>query len=480
MQEVRDIIKAFRGQIKRNGPLWKLLSGPIVFILINLYFPHADFLDYPKMGAALSIASWMIIWWILEPVPIYITAFLPLILGQNLGVGTLSEIASEYGNDMVFLFLGGFMIARAIEKYDIHKNIAALIVKRTGSSPMGVLFGFMIATSFLSMWLSNTGTAIMMLPMAMTVLSPIPEGKFKNQFTIALLLSIAYSANIGGIATLIGSPPNVLMSGILSKEYQIEVDFATWSLFGVPIAGILLYALYWYFKKFVVTDKSDVKVEIDGVKDWSYNQQRVLLIFGFTVLFWTFKPIINKFTGFPLSDPQIALTATILLFIIPKRKSDESLLNWNDTRETPWGILFLFGGGLALALILDKGGVLEFFAESIAESGFDNFYALMIILIVSSVFMTELMSNLALVTALVPIVARIALKLEMDILALCLPITIAASCAFMLPMATPPNAIIFSSQKIQVKDMVRVGLVMNFVSIFVIFVIFALYNLVVG
>jgi sodium-dependent dicarboxylate transporter 2/3/5 len=206
----------------------------------------------------------------------------------------------------------------------------------------------------------------------------------------------------------------------------------------------------------------------------------VLIIFGTTVLFWTFKPLINAFTGFPLSDPQIALIATILLFVVPKKRSPESLLNWNDTRETPWGILFLFGGGLALAKILDKGGVLEYFADRIAQSGFDNFYILMLILVVTSIFLTELMSNLALVTAIVPIVARIALKLDMDILALCLPITIAASCAFMLPMATPPNAIVFSSEKIQVKQMVRIGLVMNIVSLVVVFGVFALYNLVFG
>jgi sodium-dependent dicarboxylate transporter 2/3/5 len=389
----------------------------------------------------------------------------------------LPEIASEYGNEMVFLFLGGFMLARAIEKFEIHKNIAAHIVKRTGSNPLGVIFGFMLATAFLSMWLSNTGTTIMMLPMAMTILAPLPEGNFKKQFTLALLLTIAYAASIGGVATIIGSPPNVLMAGILSKEYQINIDFATWSLFGVPIAAILLYALYWYFKKFLLTDSKDVKINIGGVNAWTNNQKRVLIIFGFTVLFWVFKPIINAFTGFPLSDPQIALIATVFLFIIPKKQSSESLLNWNDTRETPWGILFLFGGGLALAKILDNGGVLEDFSDMIAQSGFDNFYVLMLFLVIASIFLTELMSNLALVTALIPIVARIALKLDMDILALCFPITIAASCAFMLPMATPPNAIVFSSEKIQVKQMARVGFIMNVISTIVVFGIFALYNL---
>lgn len=476
MPEVRDIIHAFRRQIKRNGQTWKLILGPLAFFLIRLNFPQEEFMDYPKMGISLAIASWIIIWWILEPVPIFVTAFLPLILGQLVEKTALPSIASEYGNEMVFLFLGGFMIARAIEKYDIHRNIAALIVKRTGTSPLGVLFGFIIATAFLSMWLSNTGTAIMMLPMAMTVLKPIPEGNFKNQFSVALLLSIAYAANIGGVATLIGSPPNLVMASILSTEYKIEVDFATWSYFGVPIAALLLYLLFWYFKKFVVKDSGEVKVEIGEIKPWTFNQQRVLWIFGITVVLWMFRSLIREWIGLPITDSQIALVATVFLFITKKRKSDESLLNWNDTKETPWGILFLFGGGLALAKILDMGGVLEFFADSIAKSGFSNFYLMILILIIVSVFITELMSNLALVTALIPIIARIALKLDFDIMALCLPVTIAASCAFMLPMATPPNAIVFSSQKIQVMQMVRVGLVMNAISIVIIFGIFALYN----
>lgn len=478
--DIKDITANFRKQLNQNASWWRLLSGPLAFIIINLYFPHADFLEYPLMGRAISAAAWMVIWWILEPVPIYVTAFLPLILGSNLKLGSISEISSEYGNEMVFLFLGGFMIARAIEKYDIHRNIAALIVKRTGTSPFGVLFGFMLATAFLSMWLSNTGTAIMMLPMAMTILKPIPEGNYKNQYSVALLLSIAFSANIGGIATLIGSPPNVMMAGILAKDYNIEVDFATWSIFGVPIAGILLYIMYVYFKKFVIKERANFEIQIGEVSIWTKNQRRVLWIFGGTVLFWTFKPIFNKLTGFPLNDPQIALVATLLLFTIPKSKSRETILNWNDTKETPWGILFLFGGGLALAKILNNGGVLDFFAEQIADSGFTNLYVLILILIIATIFLTELMSNLALITVMVPIVAKLAETMQLDILALCLPITVAASCAFMLPMATPPNAIVFASQKIMVKDMVRIGFVLNIVSIFVIFGIVALYALIKG
>lgn len=478
--DIKDITANFRKQLNQNASWWRLLSGPLAFIIINLYFPHADFLEYPLMGRAISAAAWMVIWWILEPVPIYVTAFLPLILGSNLKLGSISEISSEYGNEMVFLFLGGFMIARAIEKYDIHRNIAALIVKRTGTSPFGVLFGFMLATAFLSMWLSNTGTAIMMLPMAMTILKPIPEGTYKNQYSVALLLSIAFSANIGGIATLIGSPPNVMMAGILAKDYNIEVDFATWSIFGVPIAGILLYIMYVYFKKFVIKERANFEIQIGEVSIWTKNQRRVLWIFGGTVLFWTFKPIFNKLTGFPLNDPQIALVATLLLFTIPKSKSRETILNWNDTKETPWGILFLFGGGLALAKILNNGGVLDFFAEQIADSGFTNLYVLILILIIATIFLTELMSNLALITVMVPIVAKLAETMQLDILALCLPITVAASCAFMLPMATPPNAIVFASQKIMVKDMVRIGFVLNIVSIFVIFGIVALYALIKG
>jgi sodium-dependent dicarboxylate transporter 2/3/5 len=431
------------------------------------------------MGVALALGAWMITWWILEPVPIYITAFLPLILGPNLGLGTLPSLSAQYGNEMVFLFLGGFMIARAIEKYDIHKNIAALIVKRTGKSPIGVLLGFMIATAALSMWLSNTGTTIMMLPMAMTVLNPIPEGSFKKKYTLALLLSIAYSANIGGFATLIGSPPNLVMAGVLKQSHNIDVDFITWSAFGVPISIILILLMYWYFKKYLVEKDESMTISVGAVNVWTNNQKRVLYIFASTVFFWTFKPLINEITHFPLKDSQIALLAALLLFIVPKFKSEEKIMTWNDTRETPWGILFLFGGGLALAACLEAGGVLDFFADSIQASGFKNFYLLLVVLVISSIFLTELMSNLALISILIPIIAKIAAALDMEILALALPITIAASCAFMLPMATPPNAIIFSSEKIEVRQMVRIGFVLNVLSVIVIFAIFAAYNAIV-
>jgi len=476
--DVNNLSQKIKKQLVPFTSLWRILAGPAVFILINLFFPHTDFLDYPLLGNALSIAAWMIVWWVLEPIPIYVTAFLPLILGSNMGLGKLSEISAEYGNDMVFLFLGGFMIARAIEKFDIHKNIAAKIVLRTGSSPFGVILGFMLATAFLSMWLSNTGTTIMMLPMALSVLKPIPEGNFKKQYTIALLLAVAFSASIGGIATLIGSPPNIMMAGILANKFDIHVDFATWSLFGVPIAAIMLFGMYFYFKKFIIKDHGEVEIVVEEVTIWSKNQKRVLLVFASTVVFWTLKPFINEFTGIPFSDPQIALIATLLLFIIPKSSSKESLLQWNDTKETPWGILFLFGGGLALAKILSNGGVLDFFAEQIEQSGFENFYLLLLVLVVSSVFLTELMSNLALVTVLIPIVAKIAETMEMDVLSLCLPITVASSCAFMLPMATPPNAIVFSSQQIKVTDMARVGFVLNIFSIVVVMGVVLIYDLI--
>lgn len=472
----KDIIRKFNKRVQRNMSWWRLALGPVSFLLIQLNFPTEYFESYPQMGVALALAAWMITWWVLEPLPIYITAFLPLILGPNLQLGTLPSLASQYGNEMVFLFLGGFMIARAIEKFDIHRNIAALIVKRTGTSPIGVLLGFMIATAFLSMWLSNTGTTIMMLPMAMTVLNPIPEGKFKTKYTLALLLSIAYSANIGGIATLIGSPPNLVMAGVLKQSHNINVDFVTWSAFGVPISIVLILLMYWYFKKYLVEKDATISVAVGGVNPWTNNQKRVLYIFAATVLFWTFKPLINDITHFPLKDPQIALTAALVLFIYPKYKSDENLLNWNDTKETPWGILFLFGGGLALASCLETGGVLNYFADSIQASGFSNFYLLLIVLVISSIFFTELMSNLALISILIPIVSKIAEALDMEILALALPITIAASCAFMLPMATPPNAIIFSSEKIEVKQMVRIGFVLNMLAIVVIFGVFAIYN----
>lgn len=438
-----------------------LCIGFLLFVIL-LFFGENSLLY-----SAIGLAAWMVYWWITECVPLYVTALLPVLLGPPLGLIDTKELAQAYGHTMVFLFLGGFLIALAIEKWNVHRKIASLIVQQTGSTPAGVLLGFILSTAFLSMWLSNTGTAIMMMPMAMTVVSVLPESRFSSRFSTALLLSIAFAANIGGTATLIGSPPNVQMSGILADNFNIQVDFLSWIVIGLPFSVLLLIALFFYLRATFLKTDEHVEIAFRDNSPWSTNQKRVLIVFFLTAILWIVKQFINKAFDWSVTDTQIAILGGILLFIIPAKGKEEKtgVLKWEDTKNLPWGILLLFGGGLALAKALSNAGVLSLFADWVSEHGGDSYFWLLFILVVAGVFLTELMSNLALVTILIPIIAELAIKMDYPVLALCLPVTLSASCAFMLPMATPPNAIVFSSGKLRVSTMAKVGVIMNIVSV---------------
>lgn len=444
-----------------------LLIGFIAFLIIFLFWGGNPFFD------AIAIAAVVVYWWITEPIPLYLTATVPMILGPLLGIVSVEELESAYGDNMVFLFFGGFVIALAIEKWNLHRKIAALIVKRTGTSPAGVLLGFIVSTAFLSMWLSNTGTAIMMLPMAITVINSLPENETTNKFSVALLLAVAYSASFGGTATLIGSPPNIQMSGIVQNNYGITIDFLTWSSIGFPFCVIMLAILYFYLKwRFIGSNKEKMEVVIEDAVGLSKNQKVVLIVFFCTILFWIFKQLINDTFHWKLSDTQIALMGAFLLFVLPSSENKkEAILTWKDTKELPWGVLLLFGGGLALAKILSNGGVLKFFAEWVAQSQFNTYLTFISVLVVASIFLSELMSNLALVTIIVPIIAQLGIEMGYSILSLCVPVTLAASCGFMLPMATPPNAIVFATGKLHVKTMAKVGFALNILSAIVIVLI---------
>lgn len=457
---------------------WKIIAGPLLCALVYVLELSED----KMLTHAIALAVWMIFWWISEAAPLYVTALLPLIMGPFSGLLSKGDLSNAYGNNMVFLFLGGFIIARAIEKWKVHRKIASWIVARTGTSPSGVLLGFILATAFLSMWLSNTGTTIMMLPMAVTVLSVLPESAFRKRFSVALLLSIAFAANIGGTATLIGSPPNIQMSGILADKFDTEVDFMNWMAIGFPFAMVLLLFLFFYFKwLFLKNDSNAYCISFSESDPLSTPQKRVLVIFFITVVLWMVKQWINEWSGLGLTDTQIALIGGALLFVVPSldiRRFESPLLNWDDTRELPWGILLLFGGGLALASSLENGGVLSLFATWVKESGFESYMLLLFILIVAGLFLTELMSNLALVTILIPIVGEMAVTMDYPILAMCIPITLSASCAFMLPMATPPNAIVFSTGELKVGTMVKVGFILNVLSVILITAVAYLLTLV--
>lgn len=413
---------------------------------------------------SLGISFIMVYWWITQPIPIYMTALLPLILGPASGLITELELSSSYGNKMIFLFLGGFILAIGIEKWKLHSAFAETLIAVFGNTPKRILMGFMISTAFLSMWISNTATALMMLPMAMAVIHAIPRFRLKKRFSIALLLSIAFAANIGGTATLIGTPPNIQMAAILESQFAIHISFFDWLIVAFPFMILLLLITYLLLSLLFLKNIS-FDLQVFDKHKLNIDQLKVLFVFTLAVFLWISKEGLNSFMSFQLNDMMIALSTSFLLFILPVSKGKGSLLVWSDMKKIPWGILFLFGGGLALAAILSNSGTLNLFTNGLKSLTSFGFIGVLLIICLFTIFATELMSNLALVSLLIPIMGEFALNEGFPIIAICSAIALSASCAFMLPVATPPNAIIFSSNMIKVKTMVRVGLFLNLITV---------------
>ena len=434
----------------------------------------------------IAIALWMVCWWITEAVSISVTALLPLLLFPILKIMPMTEVGANYGSPIIFLFFGGFVLGLALEKVNLHKRIALNIIRITGTTPDRVVLGFMIATASLSMWISNTASTVVMLPIAMSVITLLihdEDGftKADRNFALSVMLGIAFSANTGGIATVIGTPPNSVLIGLLENEYNIEVSFLKWMTFGLPFSIILITICYlvlvkWMFPNRDLNFKASKDVISDELKKlgpMSGKEKMVLIIFGCTVFLWIFRTVINKIIpGLALSDTMISVLAAIALFGIPYnlRKSD-FILNWGDTTRLAWGILILFGGGLALAKGMSVSGLVDMVSNAIATSDI-SILLTAALLIILMLFMTELMSNVALVAVLAPVVAGIAIGLEIPMLYLLIPVTVASSCAFMLPMATPPNAIVFASGYVRVYEMARVGIILNLISVGLLILVF--------
>jgi sodium-dependent dicarboxylate transporter 2/3/5 len=431
---------------------------------------------------SLAIASIMIIWWITEALPIFLTSLLPIILFPLLGISDIKETTAHYANPVIYLFMGGFMIAIAMEKWNLHKRIALTIVKFTGTNANSIIFGFMLSTYFLSMWLSNTATAVMMLPIGVSIISLcLNESncntKSARNFAICMMLGIAYGANIGGIATLIGTPPNLVLLAYIKEMYNYEISFSEWLIFGLPFSFALLYITYIITIKLIFPNNlgtikgsaSLIEGEIKNLGKFSAQEKSVLLIFIFTALLWIFREQINRIDFLKnLNDSIIALIGAFLLFIVPSERKGKTLLNWNDMAQLPWGILLLFGGGLSLASGMEKAGVLDNIGSWATQLNLGNGILMMLLLTSIALFLTEVMSNVALATVFIPIVCIIAESMEKNALYFSIPITIAASCAFMMPMSTPPNAIVFSSGHIRIADMAKTGLILNLVSVILI------------
>ncbi len=462
-----------------------LFLGPVAFLCI-LLLPTLPPLT-PEGQGVIAVAIWMLTWWISEAAQLPVTALLPIILLPLLGISkNIEEATSSYANPVIFLFMGGFMIALALEKWNLHRRIALSIVQRIGTNADGILLGFMLATAFLSMWISNTATAVMMLPIASSMIKilkdslPEEDPKMAN-FSLVMMLGIAYSANIGGVATIVGTPPNSVLASIFLGQYGYEISFANWFVIGLPFSTLLLLLTYVILVKIIYPNhlgrfeasEAIIQEELDKLGKPSLGERLTLLVFVLTASLWIFRGGINWLVpGLGLNDPMIAMLGTVVLFILPVSwKQGKFILSWEDTKNLPWGILLLFGGGLSLAAAMEKTGLIQLIAGSVSEQrGLDIFW-ITFLLSFTVLMLTEVMSNVALVTVMIPVVAGIAISLGENPLLFTIPVTMASSCAFMLPMATPPNAIVFASGNIEVSQMIKAGIYLNIISVVVIMLV---------
>jgi len=474
-----------------------IISGPLLFLLMWMWNPMA--LE-PAAAKTSGVVLWMLMWWVSEAVPMAITSVLPIILFPLLGILSIEKACAPYGNKFVFLFLGGFIIALAMEKWNLHRRLSLNIVNFTGSSADKIILGFFLASYLMSMWISNTATALMMFPIASSVVtllvneqgndltpgpSPNGEGSGIRNFSMCVMLSIAYGASIGGIATLVGTPPNAAMAGLLSDKFATEVTFFDWMKIALPFSFVLLILSYLLLVKVIFPNRLGrfelgheiVQQELRLLGKWTAQEKRVFVVFIATALLWICQEPLNNLlhSGFiqqyvknesiEFTDVGIAITAGLLLFLVPSASfKSKPLLEWKDSERLPWGILLMFGGGMALATAFDTSGLDEAVANQMNALDKSNLVLFGIILCGVGLLLTALMSNLAMVNIFVPIVAVLAISAGKSPELFAIPVTIAASCDFMFPMSTPPNAIAYSSGYVRATDMLRAGVVLNLLS----------------
>jgi sodium-dependent dicarboxylate transporter 2/3/5 len=461
-----------------NKKYFGLLLGPLVFILILIFADPSGLSHEGK--AILASTIWIAIWWITEAAPISVTALLPIILFPLTGGLDLKTTTAAFGHKFIFLFIGGFILAIAIEKWNLHKRIALNIIRLVGTNKSNIILGFMIATAFLSMWISNTATSVMMLPVALAIIAQLKDNPqtLENEnitFGKALMLAIAYSASIGGMATLIGTPPNLVFAGVIKTNYNIEITFLEWMSFGLPVSIILLTICWAYLTKYAFKFKSkefssgkdEINNQIKSLGKISYEEKTVLIVFIFTALLWIIQSFVLKKLIPNIDDTIIAIISAVTLFILPTRKNKSTILKWEDTTKLPWGILLLFGGGMALAKGFDSSGLAVWIGNQLTSLESFPFVLLLFILIASVNFLTEITSNLATTAMILPVLVSLSTVINIHPYYLLIGATVAASCAFMLPVATPPNAVVFGSKLLTINDMVKKGFWMNLISIFV-------------
>ncbi len=454
------------------------ILGPLLFICVRLFFKPEGLPD--EANAILASTLWIAVWWITEAIPITVTALLPIILFPLTGGLDLNTTTSAFGHKFVFLYMGGFIIAIAIEKWNLHKRIALNIIQFIGTDVKKILLGVMVATAFLSMWISNTATAVMMLPIGIAIINQLKDNPNTDEnenlvFGKAMMLAIAYSASIGGIATLIGTPPNLVLAGVVLDTYDYEITFLQWFMFGFPIALVLLFICWKYLTSIAYTfqqkefpgGKSEIKCLLKNLGNISYEEKMVAAVFATTAFFWITRSFLFDTLLPELDDTIIAIGFAVVLFLIPSKDKSQQLMNWEDAVKLPWGIILLFGGGMAIANGFESSGLALWIGNQMTLLVGMTTLILVLLLIAAVNFLTEITSNLATTAMLLPVLAPMAITVDLHPFVLMVGAAVAASCAFMLPVATPPNAVVFGAGYLRIPDMVNKGFVMNIVSIII-------------
>lgn len=454
-----------------------LLLGPAIALTCFLLPP-------PE---ALSLAGWrtaalallMAVWWATEALPVAATALVPIAVFPLTGVADLGAATAPYANPMIYLFLGGFLVAFAVQRWGLHRRIALAVIGTFGSGGASLVGGFMLASALISMWVTNTSTTMMLLPIAVSVIGVVGQhlgdsSDVREAFPRAMLLGVAYGATIGGMATLVGTPPNALLAGFMLEHFQVEIGFVQWMAVGVPLSACLLPLCWWLLthRLFPVRFKTSgearrhiarLRAELGPL---SFAERRVCVVFFGLALCWMTRPLLAAVPGLGgLTDAGLAILAGLILFLIPSGDGHSALLRWGDTSQLPWGVLLLFGGGLSLAAAVSDTGLAAWLGQRLMGLPFTHLALVILALTTLIVFLTELTSNLATTATFLPVVAALAQEAGYAPIALAAPVALAASCAFMLPVATPPNAVVYASGLLRIPDMVRAGFWLNLIAI---------------
>ncbi len=459
-----------------------LFLGPALALLMMLGDAPEGLSDSGWKAASIGVL--MAVWWATEAVPIAVTALLPLVCFPLLGIASIQDTAAPYANKVIYLFLGGFIVAFAMQRWNLHRRIALTVLQHVGGNGRSLVGGFMLASAVISMWVMNTSTTMMLLPIAVSIIAVIHntvdglDDRAKENFQYSLLLGVAYGATIGGMATLVGTAPNAMLAAFMLETYGTEIDFSSWMLVGLPLSAMMLPLAWlaltrWVFKVDFTTSGegraalSKMKSDMGRI---TVPEIRVAIVFTLMALTWVLRPVLVELPGLSaLDDSGIAMAGAILLFLIPSgEKSDPLLLRWTYAEQLPWSVLILFGGGLTLASAVSRTGLAEWLGGNLQTVGMLPLALIVIIAATMIIFLTELTSNIATTATFLPVVGAIAIESGFDPIVLAVPVTFAASCAFMLPVATPPNAIVFGSGMLTIPKMARAGLMLNVIGIFLV------------